>query len=143
MALWVWIDDSIDVPELLVGAAVAVMGALVAEVVESQAATHVRIRFEWLARALPIPLQVVRDLATVFTALFRKVAMGEEPRSRLEEVPVRGGGDSPEDVTRRALLVAAASIAPNTFALGIDKERNVMIVHKLVPSHGPRRRGDR
>jgi hypothetical protein len=27
-------------------------------------------------------------------------------------------------------------VAPNTFALGIDSERNVMIVHQLVANEG-------
>ena len=34
--------------------------------------------------------------------------------------------------TRRALLVAGKSVAPNTFVLGLDAERDVMVVHQLV-----------
>jgi multisubunit Na+/H+ antiporter MnhE subunit len=134
MAFWVWIDDSIAVPELLVGAGAAVIAALFVETVQYQSASHVRIRFEWLAHALPIPVQVARDLGTVFHALFRQVLGGEQPASALEEVPVRVGGESDSTVTRRVLLTAGMSIAPNTFALGIDKERGVMIVHRLVSS---------
>jgi hypothetical protein len=36
-------------------------------------------------------------------------------------------------MTRRVLLIGGTSIAPNTFALGIDSERDVMVVHRLVP----------
>lgn len=132
MAFWVWVDDSIALPELLVGAAVAVMAALFVELVQHQAASHVRIRFEWLSRALTIPLEVVRDLCTVFSALSRKLVAREDPASGLEEVPVRVGGGSAVTVTRRSLLVMGTSVAPNTFALGIDEERGVMIVHRLV-----------
>ena len=57
---------------------------------------------------------------------------GEEPHSAFEELPARFGDDSPEGVTRRTLLVGGASVAPNTFALGIDSEREVMVVHRLV-----------
>ena len=33
---------------------------------------------------------------------------------------------------RRALLVGAWSLAPYSFALGIDRDRDVMVIHKLV-----------
>jgi multisubunit Na+/H+ antiporter MnhE subunit len=134
MAFWVWIDDSIAVPELLVGAGVAVIAAFFTELVQHQSAAHARVRFEWLARALPIALQVPKDLAVVFAALWRRLIAGEEPPSALEEVPVRVGGESASTVTRRTLLVMGTSVAPNTFALGVDKERGVMIVHRLVSS---------
>jgi hypothetical protein len=39
-------------------------------------------------------------------------------------------------MTRRALYVGGQSVAPNTFALGIDKDRDVMIVHQLVVTKG-------
>jgi hypothetical protein len=34
------------------------------------------------------------------------------------------------------LLVGGRSVAPNTFVLGIDRERSVMVVHQLVASEG-------
>ena len=49
------------------------------------------------------------------------------------ELPVRYGDDTPLGVTRRVLLIGATSLAPNTFVLGIDPERDVMVVHQLVP----------
>ena len=49
---------------------------------------------------------------------------------------MRAGGDSSADVTRRVLLVGANSLAPNTVVLGIDEERDVMIVHQLVAEEG-------
>jgi hypothetical protein len=50
--------------------------------------------------------------------------------------PVRYGGQSPQDVTRRVLLVGGRSVAPNTFVLGLDRNREVMIVHQLVTRPG-------
>lgn len=134
MSFWVWVDDSIALPELLVGAGAAVLSALLVELVQNQAASHIRIRFEWLARAFSIPLQVVRDLGVVFAALSRQVFTGQEPPSALEEEPVRVGGESSTTVTRRVLLIMGMSVAPNSFALGIDKDRGTVIVHRLVSS---------
>lgn len=134
MAFWVWIDDTLARAELLVGAGVAVMGALFAETVQHQAGTYLRVRFEWFAYALPIPMRVVRDLGIIFHALWRRIVAGESPSSSFEEVPMKVGGQTSEEVTRRALVVAGTSIAPNTFVLGIDEDRSVMLVHRLVGS---------
>jgi hypothetical protein len=34
------------------------------------------------------------------------------------------------------LLIGGRSVAPNTFVLGIDRERDVMVVHQLVANEG-------
>jgi multisubunit Na+/H+ antiporter MnhE subunit len=132
MSFWVMLDDSISTDELLAGAGAAALAALFAEVVTYQAATRFRMRIEWLVPALSLPGQVVRDTVIVYQALWRRVAHGQQPPSALADLPARYGDDSPEGVTRRVLLVWGTSVAPNTFALGVDSERDVMVVHRLV-----------
>lgn len=132
MSFWVMIDDSINADELWVGAGVAAMAALLAELVTYQAATRFRMRFEWLVPALRLPWQVARHMVTVYAALWRCLVRGEQPPSAFGELPARFGDDSPEGVTRRTLLIGGTSVAPNMFALGIDKDRDVMVVHRLV-----------
>jgi multisubunit Na+/H+ antiporter MnhE subunit len=132
MSFWVMLDDSISTDELLAGAGTAVLAALLAELVSYQAATRFRMRIEWLVPALGLPGQVVRDTAVVYRALWRRLARGEQPPSAFLELPVRYGDESFEGMTRRALLVGGTSVAPNTFVLGIDSERDVMVVHRLV-----------
>jgi multisubunit Na+/H+ antiporter MnhE subunit len=132
MSFWVMIDDSISTGEVLAGAGAAALGALLAEVVSYQAATRFRMRIEWLVPALRLPGQVAGDLVTVYAALWRRVARGEQPPSTFAELPARYGDDTPEGVTRRVLLIGGTSVAPNTFALGIDSDRDVMVVHRLV-----------
>jgi hypothetical protein len=75
---------------------------------------------------------VARDTYTVFEALARTLATRKPPRGGFRELPVRYGDDTPRGVTRRVLLTGADSLAPNKFVLGIDEERNVMVVHELV-----------
>ena len=132
MSFWVMLDDSISTDELLAGAGAAALAALLAEVVTYQAATRFRMRIEWLVPALSLPGQVVRDTVIVYRALWRRLAHGQQPPSAFADLPARYGDDSPEGVTRRVLLVWGTSVAPNTFALGIDSEREVMVVHRLV-----------
>ncbi len=136
MSFWVILDNSLATDELLAGAGAAALGAFLAELVSYQAATRFRMRIEWLAPALGLPGQVARDTVIVFAALWRRLAHGQEPPSGFRELPVRYGGDTAEDKTRRALLVGGQSVAPNTFVLGIDQDRDVMIVHQLVVNSG-------
>lgn len=133
MALWVWADDSIWFSELIVGAGVACIAATLVEFVQHQSASHIRIRAEWLGPALRLPWRVVCDTVIVYRALGRTLRTGKAPASRFEEVPVHARGDSAEAVTHRALIIGGSSVAPNTFALGIDPDRDVMVVHHLVP----------
>jgi multisubunit Na+/H+ antiporter MnhE subunit len=132
MSFWIILDDSIELDELLAGAGAAALGATLAELVSHQSGLRFRIRIEWLTAAIRLPGRVARDTWIVFAALWRRLTRGEEPGSGFRAVPVRAGGDRDEDRTRRVLLVWQQSVAPNSFALGLDPDRNVMIVHQLV-----------
>jgi multisubunit Na+/H+ antiporter MnhE subunit len=133
MSLWVAVDDSLESDELLVGAGVAALAALLAELVTDQAQVRLRIRAAWLPRALGLPGQVVSQTFLVFAALAAALfTKAPPPRGRFRELPVSYGDDSPLGETRRVLLTGAKSLAPNEFVLGIDEERGVMITHQLV-----------
>jgi len=136
MSFWVVLDDSIALDELLAGAIAAALGALVAELTTHQAKTRFRMRIEWAVPALGLPRQVVRDTVIVFAALWRRLAHGQEPDSGFREVPARYGSETAEGKTRRVLLIGGRSVAPNTFALGIDADRDVMLIHQLVVNEG-------
>ncbi|MBO0833760.1 MAG: Na+/H+ antiporter subunit E [Actinobacteria bacterium] len=135
MTLWIIADDSVAADELLAGAGAAALAALLAEVAGYQAETRLRLRAAWLSAALRLPADVARDTGVVSMALWRRLAHGEAPRSAFVEVPVRSGPRTGEGATRRALLIAGRSLAPNRLALGLDAERNVLVVHQLVADH--------
>jgi multisubunit Na+/H+ antiporter MnhE subunit len=143
MSFWVMLDDSIATDELLAGAGAAALAALLAERVTYQAAARFRLRIGWLVPALRLPGEVARDLVIVYAALWRQLAGGQQPDSAFTELPARYGDDSPAGVTRRTLLIGGRSLAPNTFVLGIDAERDVMVVHRLVavPRSGHQAKG--
>src|ERR1700722_11065229 len=136
MSLWVMLDDSLATDELLAGAGAAALAALVAEGAGYQAATRVRMRARWLGPALRLPGQVAADTVTVYAALWRRLARGEQPASAFVTEPVRFGDDTPAGVTRRVLLIGARSLAPNAFALGIDRGTQTIVLHQLVPKGG-------
>lgn len=132
MSLWVAVDDSLQFDELLAGAGAAALAAVVAELASHQAATRFKVRAAWLVRALRLPGEVARDTVTVFAALARTLVTRRPPEGAFRELPARYGDDSPLGETRRVLITGAESLAPNKFVLGIDAERDVMVVHQLV-----------
>jgi multisubunit Na+/H+ antiporter MnhE subunit len=132
MSLWIIVDDSLATDELIAGAAAAALAATLAELAGYQADIRLRMRIEWLGPALRLPGQLAAETWIVFAALWRQLARGQQPSSGFREMPVRYGGQSMEARTRRALLAAGKSFAPNTFVLGLDAERDVMVVHQLV-----------
>lgn len=136
MSFWVILDDSVETDELLAGAGAAALGAFMAEFVLHQTGVRFRMRSEWVAPALRLPVQAVLDTWIVFRALWRLTVRGEQPAGGFREVPVRYGGDSAQDVTRRVLLTGGRSFTPNAFVLGIDRARGVMVVHELVHPRG-------
>lgn len=133
MSFWVLVDDSLALAELLAGAGAAALGAFLVELVQYQAATHLRVRIEWMAEALRLPGRVLSDTMVVFGALWDQLVHHRRPASGFSELPARWGDESPEGVTRRALLIAGRSLAPNAVVAGIDQDRGVMVVHHLVP----------
>jgi hypothetical protein len=134
MSLWVMVDDSDATDELLAGAAVAAIAATVAEVVTYQSATRFSMRVEWLAPAVRLPADVVRDTWIVFAALYRMLVCGQEPHSGFVTLPFVFGGDTPEGMTRRFLVTGARSLAPNAFLAEMDARDNTIVVHELVRS---------
>jgi multisubunit Na+/H+ antiporter MnhE subunit len=136
MSFWVILDNSIATDELLAGAGAAALGAFVAEFALYQAATRFRMRAGWAVRALSLPGQVASDTAIVFAALWRRLARGEQPPSGFRQLPHVYGASTAEGETRRVLLVGGMSVAPNSFALGLDAERGVMVIHQLVVNQG-------
>jgi hypothetical protein len=138
MSFWMILDDSAALDEVLAGTAAAALAALFAQRVSARGG--VRIRARWLAPAARLPWDVLRDTGIVFAALWRRVTRGEQPASALRELPARYGGTDAESVTRRVLLVAGRSVAPNAFAAALEPGRDVLVVHELVP-RGPGARG--
>jgi hypothetical protein len=136
MSFWMILNNSAALDELLAGTGAAALAALFVLWVGARAGVRLRVRARWLAPAARLPWDVLRDTGIVFAALWWRVARGEQPASRLRELPARYGGTDAESVTRRVLLVAGRSVAPNAFAVSLEPGRDVLVVHELVP-RGP------
>jgi hypothetical protein len=135
-AFYLLLIDITDLPELLVGAGAAVLAATGLELAREQGLVGESIRPAWLTRAYRPVLRIPRDVVVVSLMALRGLAHRESPMGSFRAVPFRGTEVEPHETGRRALAEAAGSIAPNTFVVGIDGERGMVLAHQLKPVKG-------
>lgn len=130
-AIWLALVDNTHVPEMVVGAGVAILGASSALVVRQQRRVVLRPRLSWL-------LRIWRPLAAYPGDVIRLVAaLPRRGGGRFVAVPASAADEDPEGSARRVLRQAGGSFAPNTYVLGTDYDRDLLLVHELVPSKDP------
>jgi multisubunit Na+/H+ antiporter MnhE subunit len=136
-ALWLALDDTVALPELITGAVAAALGAVAAEVVHSQNLVRVRVRRRWLTHAWRPIVRLFPDTVRVMAVLLRQLLLRRPPRGTFRAVRFRFGYEKGAyDTTRRALAKAAGSFAPNAYVVGVDAERELLLVHQLDPGGG-------
>lgn len=122
-----------------VAGALASMAATVAVFVSGSAEHLGRIPWRWWWRLLRrLPPQIVSDTVRVLAAAMAPTM----PSGRMRTVPFEPGGDDTEGGSRRALVVFAASMAPNAFVVQVDRLRKAMLMHEFVPKESPPGGGD-
>jgi len=130
-AFYLALVDTRQHPELILGAIVAAAGASAAVAIRSARPLRASLALE-LLRALPAAIwSLVSQSALVLGFLVRRL-VGRRQRGRFRTAPFRGGGDEPRDVGRRALTEGLGSLGPNTIVVGIDRERDLIVVHQLA-----------
>jgi multisubunit Na+/H+ antiporter MnhE subunit len=131
-ALWLVLDDTVALPELIAGAVAALLGTVAAMVVHSQHLVSARLRPRFL-RYLWRPLvRLLPDTALVMVVLFKRVVLGRRPRSGFRAIPFRAGEEQdPYDTARRGLAKALGSFTPSTYVVGIEGERDLLLAHEL------------
>lgn len=132
VALFYWVlIDTTSTPELIAGAVAAVIAATAFSAAHLEPADDALIRLRWVSIA-------VRELAQVPLGIWivcgEVLAQTVAPRSRrgvLEAEQFDAGNGSAEDLGRRALAEAFRSFAPHTVALGVDADRDRLVLHRL------------
>lgn len=135
-ALYLLLIDITDLPELIVGAGAAVLAATGLEVAREQSIVGERIRSSWLLRLHRPLLRVPGDILTVSAMALRAVVRREPAVGSFRAVRFSAGGDERGEAGRCALAEAAGSFAPNTFVIGVDEHREVVVAHQLRPTEG-------
>lgn len=136
-ALWLILDDNVAFPELMTGAAAALIGAVAAEVVHSQNLVRIRVEPRWLRYLWRPLLRLLPDTVRVLGVLLGQLLLHRPARGRFRAIRFRAGRPAgAADTTRRALAKAGSSFAPNAYVIGVDAEQDLMLVHQLDPTGG-------
>ncbi len=135
-ALYLVLIDITDLPELIVGAGAAVLAATGLELAREQGIVGESVRWSWLLRLHRPVLRVPRDIVVVCAMALIAIVRRRPAFGSFRAVRFGGEEDEPHETGRRALAEAAGSLAPNTFVVGIDGERDLILAHQLRPTGG-------
>lgn len=132
-ALYLLLADNAVLPELLTGVVAAAIGATGTVLVRSQRTRLLKPRVRMLKGAGRPVLGIFGDLVPLTRVLVTHGVLRRPPAGRIEERPFTALSDSGEDAAERALAEALGSLAPNSIVVGLDRERGVLLTHRLRP----------
>jgi multisubunit Na+/H+ antiporter MnhE subunit len=127
--------DTVDLPEVYAGCGVALLAAVAFELSREEGVAEATIAPGWLARAGRVLARVPAQVALVSWEAVVQLFARKRTRGVFRAVPFSAGGEGPRDAGRRALAEELGSLTPNTIVIGVDHERELLLVHQL------RRRG--
>lgn len=133
--LWLLVVGSLAPSELVAGVIVAAMAAAVVDVIRREHVSGFRPDPRWLLRLRTVPGRTLREFGLLVAALARVVLLRRRVVGRFVAVDVEVGGNDGRSIARRALVVAGASIAPNSYVVDFDHEGDRVIVHQLLPPY--------
>lgn len=133
--LWLLFVNTTMIHELWMAAMASVLTATAAELVRSHKFASFRPRLWWLIQAWREPWYILEGCASILWA-FLKHFFKPEP-SVLRQVVFDAGGSDPQSAARRALAITYTTMPPNFVVLGIDLDKNVMVVHQVTETETP------
>jgi multisubunit Na+/H+ antiporter MnhE subunit len=123
--LWLLFVVQLQPHELLVGLPAAALAASATEAVRGCEHPHFLPHIQWIIRSWRLPFEILRDCALLIRNLF------DGRPGRFEVLSFEAGGDDARSVAKRALATFYTTLPPNTVVIGIDRRRNVMLLHRL------------
>jgi multisubunit Na+/H+ antiporter MnhE subunit len=132
-AFWLLLVDTVKLAELAAGAIAAALGAAVAALTAGGAGARPRARLAWLARAPAALARLPLDSGLLVVALWRRLGRRRRVSGSFRAIRFQGGARDGHSVARRAAAKWLDSLGPNSYVVSIDEERDVMLVHQLVP----------
>jgi hypothetical protein len=129
-AFYLVLIDTRDLPELYVLAGVALIAGVAFALSRDRESPDASISAGWVLRAWRPAVRVPLDVVLVSRQLLAQLMSPRARRGELRAVPFQGGED-PRALGRFALTESLGSFAPNTIVIGIDAERDLLLVHQL------------
>jgi multisubunit Na+/H+ antiporter MnhE subunit len=131
--LWLVFISAFDVAETLLGVVASAVAATAASAVRETRLIRFRPRARWILAGWRIPWRTLAETGLVLRVLWLRVLRGKPIAGRFVTQPFPLGRDPERDAARRALFTIGASIAPNTYVVGIDEDEHAALLHELAP----------
>lgn len=131
--LWLVFISAFDAAETVLGLVASAVGATAASAVRETRLIHFHPRARWILAGWRIPWRMLVETGMVLHVLWLRIARGKPIAGRFVAQPFRLGRDADRAPARRALFTIGASIAPNTYVVGIDQDEEAALLHELAP----------
>jgi multisubunit Na+/H+ antiporter MnhE subunit len=133
-AFYLLLIDTPSLPELLVGAGAAILAAGGFVLAVEQHVLGANFNPRWLHRAWRPVAQAPSDIVTVSLTALTQLVRPRATRGQFRSEPFRRGKNEEIEAGRLALVESLGSFAPNTIVVGVDVERELLLVHQLRKS---------
>ena len=131
--LWMGLVSNPHRSEMLAGLAAAAVAAVADAVVKTHKLVQFVPRISWLALIFLEPWYVLQGTWKIFVALARRL-LGRHSEAELKAVRFDPGSDDDASQARRALAITYISLPPQSYVLGIDRKRGLMLAHHIAPA---------
>lgn len=131
LVVWLALDDTVALSELLTGTVAAAAGATVAVAVRHERFVRSRIRPASLLPLLPALVRLVTELPLVAAVVWRRGVLRRPEHGRVVERSLPRDGDDRDRAGRDVLAATVGSLSPGEVVLDADAERGVQLVHEL------------
>jgi hypothetical protein len=132
--LWMLLVGEWNRYEWIAAAAAATVAATIGEVARSRADVHPRVPLRLVVGSWTVVHQTFVDFGILMWALVLSAARRKVVRGAFRAHSLEAGGDDRRGVGMRAWIAWAGNVSPNAIAIDIDQERNLSLVHDLIPN---------
>jgi hypothetical protein len=128
--LWMLLAGDWNHIQWIAAASAATVAATIGEIARARAGVAPGFPLHWFPRFWSVPHQVVIDFGIITLALGRSLLRREIVRGRYRAHTFPAG----EGQAVRAWATWAGQFSPNAYVVEIDAERDLVLVHDLVPN---------
>jgi hypothetical protein len=133
LALWIAFVSQWKKDELLIGMAVAAIGAIADAVVKAKGVAKFSPKFNWLALIFWEPWYVAQGTWVTLKA-FALALFGKAPDSGFQTLRYESVRGNARASAQRALAIGYLTIPPNSIVVGIDTTQRQVLTHQLLPT---------
>jgi hypothetical protein len=137
-ALWLLLVFKTELLEFAAGAIAAAVAATAVELVRSRGYAPFAGDPRWVRAFLKLPREVAVDCFMLGRALWLQLTGKKAMQGSFRVIHFEGcAGEDPRSEARRAVAKWLGGVGPNTYVIGFDEKRDIVLLHQLVPTERP------